>query len=104
MGLTFFLIYTVLFCSLVTAVQNSDSKPTQYVAVGGVLLEVLVLLIRKDVLDPPGRKEISLAIPALVAGGGLLTFFKMREKSFALLLVFAALLQFFVGVGIVDGL
>jgi len=104
MSLTFFLIYTVLFCSLVTAVQNADSKPTQTIAIAAIVLEILVLLVLKDVISPPWRRELRIIIPAGVAGGGLLTFFRMREKSFALLMVFAALLQFFVAVGIVDGL
>ena len=40
MGLTYFLVYTVLFCALVTAVQNSDSKPTQFAAIAAIVLEV----------------------------------------------------------------
>jgi hypothetical protein len=104
MGLTFFLIYTVLFCCLVTAVQNAESKPIQTIAIASIVLEILVLLVLRDVVSPPGRHELRIIVPGAVAAGGLLTFFRMREKSFALLMVFAALLQFFVGVGIVDGL
>jgi hypothetical protein len=104
MSLTFLLVYTVLFCCLVTAVQNAESKPTQTIAIASIVLEIVVLLVLKDVISPPARKELAVVVPAAVAAGGLLTFFRMREKSFALLMVFAALLQFFVGVGIVDGL
>ncbi|MEW6746301.1 MAG: hypothetical protein AB1486_26465 [Planctomycetota bacterium] len=105
MPLSLILIFAVLFCALVIAVQSGESRAVQIGSVAIIVLQVLSLLIMKgNIIEIPWGDKLLAVIPALVVGLALFTTFRTRERSLALVMVFAALLHFFVSVAIVERL
>lgn len=105
MSLGAVLVLAVLFCALVIAVQSGESRAVQGGALSIIVLQILSLLIMKtEIIDFPGSEKLLAIIPAVVAGLALFTTFRTKERSLALVMVFAALLHFFVSVEIIDRL
>lgn len=105
MSLTTILLLAVIFCALVIAVQSGESRAVQGGALSIIVLDILVLLIlRGDVVDVPGAEHIRTVVPAIVAVLALFTTFRTKERSLSLVLVFAALLHFFVSWGVIEQL
>ena len=104
MALTTLLSLAVMGCALVLIFQSLEEKGAQYLAILALTLGALALAVQEDWIPMPSRWHPLVTLPAVAALVGLIVFVKLADKSFALVLVFAAALQVLVGTGVVNGL
>ena len=100
-----FLCLSVIFCALAMVVTNQGSRGNKVVPIVLIAAEVYLLLLIEGILGNPLGSSSSLrsALSAVVAVAALVDFFRLSEKSFSLLAVYASLTQLLVSLDVLDG-
>ncbi len=105
MNLFPFLSFSVVFCALVMVVNSQGSRANKVAPTVLIAAEVYLLLLHEGIFDAPFGYEgtFRTAGCAIVAVAALVDFLRLQEKSFALLAVYAGLVQLLVSLGVVEG-
>ncbi|MFH0946210.1 MAG: hypothetical protein V2A76_13500 [Planctomycetota bacterium] len=100
-----FLCFSVIFCALAMVVTSKGSRGNRIVPIVLIGAEVYLLLLVQDILGTPVGSEANMrsALCALVSVAALVDFFRLPEKSFPLLAVYASLTQLLVSLDVLDG-
>lgn len=105
MDLFSFLSFSVIFCALAMVVTSQGARGNKIVPVVLIAAEVYLLLLLEGILGNPLGSNTSLrsALCVVVAVAALVDFFRLSEKSFPLLAVYASLTQLLVSLDVLDG-
>jgi hypothetical protein len=104
MPLTTLLSLLVMGCALVIVFRSGNQKAAQYLAILALALGGLTISVEKGWAPIPAGWHPAITVPALAALVGLVVFVRLQEKSFALVLVFAAALEVLVATNVVNDL
>lgn len=104
MELFHFLCFSVIFCGLVMVVNSKGDRNNKVVPLILIGAETLLLLFAEGILDAPmGYGDtIPSWLSAVVAVAALIEFLRISEKSFALLALYAGLVQLLVALDILS--
>ncbi|MBI3848285.1 MAG: hypothetical protein HY292_26925 [Planctomycetes bacterium] len=104
MDLLTFLAITVIVASLIVIFRGGDEKGAQYLAIGTLVVGVIELIyaggrLTRFVSRLSDAGLIVFCVGALLA---LILYVKLKEKSFAMVLVVAAALQILVELRVIE--
>jgi hypothetical protein len=104
MDLLTFLAFTVIVASLIVIFRGGDEKGAQYLAIGTLVVGVIELIYASGRLT---RFVSKLSDTGLVVFGvgallAVILYVKLKEKSFAMVLVLASALQLLVELNVIE--
>lgn len=104
MSLLIFLVITVILCSLILLIQAGESKWLKILAVSSIGVEIIYILLVRDVIDPSLPFNLRIVIPAATGVLGLVGLIKTNDRPIPMLIFFSSLIQFFMETKIIDQL
>ncbi len=106
MDLLTFLSAMVIGASLVLIFRGQDEKGAQYIAIGTLVIGVIELIYAGGRLTRfiSRLSDTGLIVFAIGAVLALILYVRMKEKSFAMVLVVASALQVLVELGVIHAI